>query len=216
MGSEMCIRDRMVTQLTTLLVLLISAIVSFNLSRDAIETKIFDQLTSVREIKGQQIEDYVESIERQIVTYSGSPAVIDAMQLFRNAFDKISVSSQRTSAVDVDALERLDSYYRDEFFPRLEASIQDKAKLSSTEDFIPQDGGSIKLQQMFISDNPNETGQKHQLDSVDRTLYSTLHAQYHPVIRDYLEKFGYYDIFLVDHLSGKIVYSVFKLSLIHI
>jgi methyl-accepting chemotaxis protein len=29
-------------------------------------------------------------------------------------------------------------------------------------------------------------------------------------VRNYLEKFGYYDIFLVDPETGDIVYSVFK------
>ncbi len=41
-------------------------------------------------------------------------------------------------------------------------------------------------------------------------LHSNLHANVHPVIRNFLEKFGYYDIFLVDPESGDIVYSVFK------
>ncbi|MBT3354583.1 MAG: hypothetical protein HN402_06650, partial [Candidatus Scalindua sp.] len=40
--------------------------------------------------------------------------------------------------------------------------------------------------------------------------YSKLHAKYHPAIRDFLDQFGYYDIFLVDPDSGDIVYSVFK------
>jgi len=40
--------------------------------------------------------------------------------------------------------------------------------------------------------------------------YSRLHEEIHPVVRTYLEKFGYYDIFLIDPDNGKIVYSVFK------
>ena len=54
-------------------------------------------------------------------------------------------------------------------------------------------------------------GEKHNLDSADdESAYSKLHAKYHPAIRDFLEQFGYYDIFLVDPDSGDIVYSVFK------
>ncbi|GAG01676.1 unnamed protein product, partial [marine sediment metagenome] len=33
---------------------------------------------------------------------------------------------------------------------------------------------------------------------------------YHPLIRSFLEKFGYYDIFLIDNETGNIVYSVYK------
>jgi hypothetical protein len=40
--------------------------------------------------------------------------------------------------------------------------------------------------------------------------YSKAHKIYHPLIRSYLEKFKYYDIFLVDHETGNIVYSVYK------
>ena len=44
----------------------------------------------------------------------------------------------------------------------------------------------------------------------DFSAYSKRHAEIHPIVRSYLEKFGYYDIFLVDHQTGHIVYSVFK------
>ena len=77
----------MVTQVSTILVLLVSAIVSFNLSRDAIEVKILDQLTSVREIKGQQIENYIDTIKRQIITWTGSGVLLyDAVYKDREPF----------------------------------------------------------------------------------------------------------------------------------
>ncbi len=44
----------------------------------------------------------------------------------------------------------------------------------------------------------------------DMSSYSRLHAKYHPVIRGFLEQYGYYDIFLVEPDSGDIAYSVFK------
>ncbi|HON56971.1 MAG TPA: methyl-accepting chemotaxis protein, partial [bacterium] len=54
-------------------------------------------------------------------------------------------------------------------------------------------------------------GQKHKFDyAEDNSSYAKIHKKYHPIIRNYLEKFGYYDIFLVDPKTGNIVYSVFK------
>jgi len=44
----------------------------------------------------------------------------------------------------------------------------------------------------------------------DGSRYDQLHARYHPHIHDFLNKFGYYDIFLVDADTGRIVYSVYK------
>jgi cytochrome b subunit of formate dehydrogenase len=72
-----------VTLGTTIMVLLVSGIVSFIMSRDAIEDKIFNQMTSLREIKGQQIESYIDRISQQIVTLSDNPATIDAMSTLK-------------------------------------------------------------------------------------------------------------------------------------
>ena len=63
----------------------------------------------------------------------------------------------------------------------------------------------------YIVANPKPPGSKHLLDAAeDSSEYSKLHRQYHPIIRDYLDRFGYYDIFLIDTESGDVVYSVFK------
>jgi methyl-accepting chemotaxis protein len=74
------------------------------------------------------------------------------------------------------------------------------------------DGGdpTAVAQRLYITDNPNPAGEKHRLsDARDGSLYSEVHARYHPWFRRFLERRGYYDIFLVDH-DGTIVYSVYK------
>jgi anti-anti-sigma regulatory factor/HAMP domain-containing protein len=43
----------------------------------------------------------------------------------------------------------------------------------------------------------------------DGSRYSEAHELYHPIIRNFLETFGYYDIFLAN-TEGEIVYTVFK------
>ena len=66
------------------------------------------------------------------------------------------------------------------------------------------------LQRLYIEDNPHPTGQKEELDQAgDGSLYSQVHAQYHPWFRSFLRERGYYDVFLFD-LDGNLIYSVFK------
>ncbi|MBL4757076.1 MAG: HAMP domain-containing protein [Rhizobiales bacterium] len=66
------------------------------------------------------------------------------------------------------------------------------------------------LQQLYIADNPNPTGEKENLDAAeDGSFYSRIHAQYHPSFRTFLRARGYYDIFLLD-MEGNLVYTVFK------
>jgi len=66
------------------------------------------------------------------------------------------------------------------------------------------------LQSAYITQNPNPTGEKDKLVAADTgTDYDSVHARYHPWMRDYLIARGYYDIFLIS-ADGAIVYSVFK------
>ena len=56
---------------------------------------------------------------------------------------------------------------------------------------------SATLQKLYITDNPNKTGEKEKLDfAPDGSVYSQLHKQYHPWMRQFLNQRGYYDIFL--------------------
>lgn len=66
------------------------------------------------------------------------------------------------------------------------------------------------LQKLYITDNPNPTGQKEKLDDAgDGSTYSSTHKQYHPVFRSLLQRRGYYDIFLFN-TDGDLIYSVYK------
>ena len=44
----------------------------------------------------------------------------------------------------------------------------------------------------------------------DASAYTKAHALYHPILRNLQEKYGLYDLFLVDAASGRLVYSVCK------
>ncbi len=67
------------------------------------------------------------------------------------------------------------------------------------------------LQALYIGANAHPVGEKHRLaDAGDGSRYSALHDRFHPVFREFLEEFGYYDVFLVEPETGHVVYSVFK------
>jgi methyl-accepting chemotaxis protein len=69
----------------------------------------------------------------------------------------------------------------------------------------------LAFQQLYIEKNPNPLGSKDKLEkSSDGSSYSRVHALYHPAFRELQQRFGYYDIFLIDSESGNVVYSVFK------
>ncbi len=67
-----------------------------------------------------------------------------------------------------------------------------------------------QLQKIYIDDNPNPLGQKDKMDvAPDGSLYSMVHAKYHPWFHRLQQEREYYDVFLMNK-DGDIVYTVFK------
>jgi methyl-accepting chemotaxis protein len=146
-------------------------------------------------------------LRRQVLTFSEDRMVIDATRNFRKAFESLDLELDLEEVLSEGDLQ-LKLYYQNEFLPRLNRNLSRDAVLA---DFWPDNETVRALQYSYIVTNPFDVGSKHQLNrSRFSTDYSDFHAIYHPVIRSYLEKFGYYDIFLVDPETGHIVYSVFK------
>jgi len=177
---------------------------------NALEKQAFAQLESMRDVKKQQVLRYLQGVKNQMVTFSEDRMVIEAMGQFNQAFDDFNKENGITTK-DVQSMKgKLSTYYKNDFSE--EYRKQNNGKSPGAESKLHQlDNESIGLQYYYIKANEHPLGSKDQLDRApDRSQYSKLHGKYHPIIRNYLKKFGYYDIFLVDQASGDIVYSVFK------
>lgn len=74
----------------------------------------------------------------------------------------------------------------------------------------PDSTATEALQAAYITDNPSPTGEKDALDRApEQTRYNQIHGQFHPWLRGFLNRRGYYDIFIFD-TEGNLIYSVFK------
>ena len=178
---------------------------AYDRSKTALEEGSFDLLTAVREMKAKQIEAYFENINDQITTFSASPSTMSAVAQFKTGFNALHDSTRQTNPAKDSTLFE---YYDQEFIPRLSFN---KSNTAATETYFPKDPGIRLIQDLYISSNPFPIGEKHKLIKADDgSHYSEIHAQFHPYFKAYLEKFGYYDIFLIDDKTGAIVYTVFK------
>jgi hypothetical protein len=203
----MTIRNKLLVILTTVAVLSagVSAYLGYTSASRALEEQTYSQLTVVRETKAGRVEDYFQNIVDQTVTFSGDRMIVDAALEFRRAFTtvgrQLNIGQARMDEADL----RLRMYYQQEFLPRLEANLGQTESLSR---FWPASREARILQGIYIASNPFDTGSKDELDDpMDGTAYARAHSLYHPIIRDFLDRFGYYDIFIVDHETGHIVYS---------
>ncbi|PIZ30735.1 MAG: hypothetical protein COY40_03790 [Alphaproteobacteria bacterium CG_4_10_14_0_8_um_filter_53_9] len=85
------------------------------------------------------------------------------------------------------------------------------ATASDEESWKQKDPKVRALQHLYISGNPQPIGEKHNMESAGVDVaYDPLHARYHSKFVEYVNQFGYYDVFLVDAESQRIVYTVFK------
>ena len=176
----------------------------------ALKEQAFKQLVSVRETKKEQIEEYFSNIEKQIIVYSKDGMIINAMEELNTAFKAFRKENEINDAQLNEYRSALKKYYTRDFSRKYKS--QNNGRSPDTDKLISQlDDESVLLQYFYIKSNDYVLGEKNKLDyASDQSTYSNHHGYYHPIIREFQEQFGFYDIFLVDPDSGDIVYSVFK------
>ncbi len=143
----------------------------------------------------------------QALVYAKDRMTIEAMQRFSSGFH--GLIDETTFEVEKD-LPKLWSYYQTQFLT--EYKKRNSGKGTNVEQILSGLGETgLAFQQLYIGNNPNPLGSKDKLDqSPDSSSYSRAHAIFHPVFRELQQRFGYYDIFLIDAESGDVIYSVFK------
>ncbi|EKQ71239.1 family 3 adenylate cyclase [Leptolyngbyaceae cyanobacterium JSC-12] len=166
-------------------------------------SRIFSQLTSVRASKAYQIQAYFESIRDQTQALSEDLMVINAIKEFKAAYHQLETKPLPTEWDTV-----INRYYQQEYLPKL-AKLHQGVPIPEL--YQPTTVAAQYLQYYYIAANPNPVGKKHLLDDPgDGSKYSQVHAQYHPILKKFHDRFGYYDLFLIDPNTGAIVYSIFK------
>ncbi|HEY9642731.1 MAG TPA: adenylate/guanylate cyclase domain-containing protein [Coleofasciculaceae cyanobacterium] len=182
--------------------ILITAYLGYRSGQSNLTDRVFSQLTSLRASKAYQIESYFKTIRNHIQTLSNDLTVISAMQEFATAYRQLE-----TTQLSPKAQQQLKDYYQTEFLPRLAKTEPGSPVLAS---FLPKTMAARYLQYHYIAANPHPVGKKHLLaDIQDNSTYSRIHARYHPMFQQIIEKFGYYDLFLINP-EGKVVYTVYK------
>lgn len=199
----------LITKLLTLLLILslgsvlVVGFLSWSQSRSALTTTIFNQLAGVRASRAYQIESLFRRLRDHISTLSEDRMVVEAMVEFNRSFRELN-----SEYIPPEWEQTMMDYYTDEFFPRLSENLPGDL------DFLTYRSASQAaqyLQYYYIADNPNPIGEKDRLvDPGDGSDYSEIHEKYHLIFQNLIQKFGYYDLFLINANTGDIVYSVYK------
>ncbi|MFK8017195.1 MAG: methyl-accepting chemotaxis protein [Gammaproteobacteria bacterium] len=177
-------------------------------SSDALTDRSFQQLSSIAAGRTAHVENYLQLVSDQNGAMAANLMVVDAMADFSQSFTTMA-SDLALESTDVNAFaDQLSTYYTSEFAGEYANRNGDSIAASS---YLPSSRAAQVAQYLYIVDNSYPLGQKEKLTQAQNaSTYDQQHSRYHPVFREFLERFGYYDVFLVDATNGNIVYSVFK------
>ncbi|WP_395342839.1 methyl-accepting chemotaxis protein [Ningiella sp. W23] len=198
--------------------LLAIGIIALWLSSSMATNMVSQNLEALKANKVVSIEKYGSTIVNQVITASDDPNLAINLESITQAFYQVVDESLKSDALassgDVKPqLDRLKSelsrYYNAEFLPQYQSinngdSVDTNALINSLN---PE---AVVLQHAYIEKNPAALGNKHEMyRSALDSDYDKAHELIHLTFKEYLEKFSYYDIFLVD-TQGYVVYSVYK------
>lgn len=169
----------------------------------ALQAAIFNQLTTVRENKREQMVDYFEGLRREFRLLSETPTTMRAFTAFSDAYHRMSKLAPATEL----ASPKLVKFYRDVFLPKLAHESEGTPSLDA---YLPTDSVARRLQTDYIADNPFPYDEKQKfLVSSRGGLYDQAHAEFHPFFLEVASQVRIDDVMLID-VQGDVVYSLSK------
>lgn len=195
--------------LVGLIPMALTVLLAINSSKQTITNLASNQLSAVRQNKEESIQRYFQRVRKQASTLAADPIVVDVATKLPMAFKSFRADANINEALLTQQKSAVVDYYNSQFAQQYQKVNNSQVNVAAMYNSLDDD--SWALQYAYIASNPNPLGSKHLLiNRNDGTRYSALHQQVHPLLKHYLETFGYYDIFIADPVSGDIIYSVFK------
>ena len=186
----------------SLLPLALLGVAMYRSAADSLRKEAFERLEAVRTTTASSVERYFETLRQELLVTATSPLTLEAFTTLRDAWQELPPATEQDR-------QDLASYYATDFAPRLRQKTAEEIDMRPYAAALDPRG--VLLQELYIRRNPEPVGSKHLLDvALDDSAYTRNHKQVHPIFRTILEKYGVYDIFLIDANSGTIVYTVFK------
>ncbi|MDM8547191.1 methyl-accepting chemotaxis protein [Candidatus Venteria ishoeyi] len=200
--------------------------IAVGIGEQSLQSKSQSHISSIRDSKKQQIEDYFKLVTNQLQFFSNEPTTVNMLKSLSESFggftEEVAQSGgemmegppepgmEETSELPVEEFTQVvDEYYSGSFSDEYESLNPDQTP-NMTEVLGRLSPTTLALQYYYIANNPNPLGTKEEfIGAKDGSSYSTLHAEYHPSMVNFMERFVFEDIFLINN-NGDIVYSVLK------
>jgi class 3 adenylate cyclase len=188
--------------LASLLSLLLTGLLSYNIGSNVLTTAVTNQLVALRNSRAEALQDYFGFLRNHVLTMSEGFLVIDGLKDFRAAFPKL-----QNTMLSAEQQKKLVAYYTDVFIPKLKKNLEGEPALAT---YLPNTPTDRYLTYHYTANNPRAPHLDELEDAGDGSEYSAVHRKYAKRFHRLTEVFGYRDIFLVDIDSGNVLFSVAK------
>lgn len=195
---------------TGLVPLIVSNTISLIIANDSLKVSTTRLLEEKQQAKSIAMSDYFENVRKQLVTVAGTPDTAEAAEHFHKSVNFYQLDHELEAQDYARMRDEVEGFYSKHF--QNEYRSRNDGESSDVKRLIDKlDDTAAAMQYHYIADNPNPLGSKDQLLlAPPEADYHMWHERYHPGFADILQRYGYYDIFLVDIETGRINYSVFK------
>lgn len=182
----------------------IAAFLIFNETKKALQLQVSNQLVSLRESRAEEISQYFHLVENESKLLASSQLVIEASKSFLDGYREIN-----SLPLNPKVNEAVIGYYRNIWVPMLNKSTGEE---NNPEDFIPVTKAAQLLQYEYILNNPFKKNEDRILfdSGTSKNGYTKAHSVFNPRFRDFIKSYDFYDLFLVDPVSGQVIYTAAK------
>ncbi|TMO64459.1 methyl-accepting chemotaxis protein [Pseudoalteromonas aurantia] len=176
--------------------------IALSTASNSMTSQIYSQLGAVSQIKKSAINRYFTNVERQLDTFIANPMLPIIADEFISSFNQIE--SSHTPSILAD-------FYSNKFAKRFIKENPQNTQFTAEAQLAGMSHISVELQMRYISNNKYPIGEKQKLFETGHfDNYDLAHRAYHQYFVDMADIYGFHDIFIIDPLTGHIVYSVFK------
>jgi len=185
-------------------------VTTYRMASSALEAQAFAKLETVNVVTAKSVERYFETLHQQLRVLAEDTMAAQALQRFRDGFPTAVTESGLDEKARARMRRDLEAFYSGDFAAEYRRrSGQESSDTKVLVDAL--DDPAAYLQGLYIVANEHPIGSKQQLNAADdASAYTKAHAEYHPIFRSLQQKYGVYDVFLIDAATGTVVYSVFK------
>jgi class 3 adenylate cyclase len=196
--------------LSVLVISVVSLLVANEVSlldvQDSSEQLLRERVSTIRGAKANEIEAYIEGAQIKVAELATSATTAASLRAFDDAYSELETLDSNAIAAESTAL---GAWYLDEFVPAL---TEVRGETGAALDLVS--GGSpaaVYLQSKYIAETPLEIGEKELLtDAQDGSTWTMVHEDFHPGLRETVDRFAFADLYLIEPTTNAIVYSTGK------